>query len=203
VNVTQAATPLGSAFALGLIAGGQGSRLGGVDKALLRIGGRRQIDRLIEAFAPMASEVLISRGPWPRPEGIDAAVRCLPDLLDAGGGPFAGLDAIAADCSASWLLTLPIDLHAWPADLADALWDASEGGSGSVLEDAGGLQPLIALWQLPVLRQALGEGRVQQDLSVRGLVKRAQLSVLQCPDWRLHNLNTPEDLRSAGQEASQ
>lgn len=200
--MSRIAAPVDSELALGLIAGGRGSRLGGVDKALLRIDGRRQIDRLLEAFAPVACEVLVARGTWPRPEGIAGEVRCLADRLDAGSGPFAALHAIAAECSASWLLTLPIDLHAWPADLASALVSAAEGRPGAVLEDETGMQPLIALWHLAALRKSLDAGLALHDLSVRGLVERAQLGVLHRPDWRVHNLNTPEDLRAASQERS-
>jgi molybdopterin-guanine dinucleotide biosynthesis protein A len=195
--VSLAAAPVISSLALGVIAGGRGSRLGGVDKALLRIDGRRQIDRLLDAFAPLATEVLIARGSWPRPEGIAEEVRCLPDRLDAGGGPFAALHAIAADCSANWLLTLPIDLHGWPADLATALLGAAEDSPGAVLVDEVGMQPLIALWQLAALRRSLDAGLALHNLSVRGLVERAQLSVLHRPDWHLQNLNTPQDLDHA------
>ncbi len=193
----------GSGLALGLIAGGRGTRLGGVDKALLRVDGVRQIDRLLARFGGSACEVLVARGPWPRPDGIHPDVRCVPDLLDAGAGPFAALHALAAECGADWLLTLPIDLHAWPEDLVPALWKAGCSADGSVLEDAGGLQPLVALWRVTVLRRAVADGLAAHELAVRGLVERAGLRRVQRLDCRLGNLNTLEDLVASGASRAQ
>ena len=42
-----------------VLAGGAGTRLGGVNKALLEIGGRRVIDRLLAALRPLGDEIVL------------------------------------------------------------------------------------------------------------------------------------------------
>jgi molybdenum cofactor guanylyltransferase len=185
-------------LALGLIAGGQGSRLGGVDKALLRVEGRSQVLRLLDAFGARVAERWIARGAWMPPMGLPADVVCLPDRVEAGLGPIAGLDALAQACTRPWLLTLPIDLHAWPETLMPELSAACTGDRGAVLEDSGGLQPLVAIWPVPALRAALPQALAQGRFSVRDLSAALGLRVLHRPDWTLQNLNTPEDLARSG-----
>lgn len=190
--------PRPSDLALGLIAGGRGSRLGGVDKAALRVGGQTQLRRLIDAFASFSSELLLSRGAWPEPADLPDGLRCLPDRVAADGGPMAALDALSQACSKPWLLTLPIDLHAWPDTLLPELTTACASGRGVVLADASGLQPLIAVWPVAALRIAAARGLASGKLAVRELVAALDLQVLQRPDWKLQNLNTPLDLAQAG-----
>lgn len=190
--------PRASDLALGLIAGGRGSRLGGIDKAALRVGGQTQLLRLMDAFAPFASEILLSRGAWAEPADLPEGVRCLSDRVTSGGGPIAALDAFAQACSKPWLLTLPIDLHAWPDVLAAELTCACSEERGAVLADAGGLQPLIAVWPVAALRVALTQALTSGTLAVRDLVAALDLKMIHRPDWKLQNLNTPADLARAG-----
>ncbi len=191
------ADPVPADLALGLIAGGRGSRLGGIDKAGIRIGGHTQLSRLRDAFAPFASELLVSRGPWPEAADLPEGLRCLPDRVAAGAGPVAALDALAQACGKPWLLTLPVDLHAWPDQLAPELIAACANGRGAVLADAGGLQPLVAVWPVAALRVAVTQALGCGSLAVRDLVAKLDLQVVYRPDCTLQNLNTPQDLAEA------
>lgn len=196
--MTSGALPDVSEVALGLIAGGRGSRLGGIDKAALRVGGQTQLRRLIDEFAPLVSEVLLSRGAWPEPADLPAGLRGLPDRAAGDCGPIAALDALAQACSKPWLLTVPIDLHAWPDTLVPELIAACARGRGAVLADASGLQPLIAVWPVAALRIAAAQALTSGNLAVRDLVTALDLKVVHRPDWKLQNLNTPQDLAQAG-----
>ena len=110
-----------------VLAGGRGSRMGGVDKGLQRLGGRPLVAHVIERLAPQASHVLISAN---RNLGAYAAlghdVLTDPPGLEFAGplaGMLSGLDALPGD---AWLLTAPCDCPRLPLDLAQRLLAAAQ-----------------------------------------------------------------------------
>ncbi len=50
-----------------VLAGGQGSRMGGVDKGLQEFRGKPMVAHVIERFAPQVDELLINANRNPRP----------------------------------------------------------------------------------------------------------------------------------------
>ncbi|NZA28000.1 molybdenum cofactor guanylyltransferase [Luteimonas sp. SJ-92] len=182
-------------FDLGILAGGQASRLGGADKAWLRRDGIAQVQRLAAAF-PGARVVLVSAN---RQLGRYAA-RGLEAVADrvAGAGPLAGLDALVRACSGDWLLTMPVDVVDVPDGLAQRL--AAAGERGAYLVDDDGPQPLAALWRLAPLRPELAAAMASGQLAVHALQRRLGMAPLRLVGVRLGNLNTPADLAAAGVE---
>ena len=182
---------------LGLLAGGQGTRLGVVDKAWLLRDGESQVVRLIAMF-PSVSDVLVSSNSSD-PRYASLGLRVVADATP-GLGPVAGLTALANACRTPWLLTLPVDTLDPPANLVERLLEAvrSEGiATGAVVHDDEGLQPLAALWATGVLAvnapAALAAGR----LAVQELVTAAGLRTVRLHGVRLGNLNTFDDLAAA------
>ena len=182
---------------LGLLAGGQGTRLGGVDKAWLLRDGQPQVARLAALF-PGVSELLVSSN-GPVAGYASLGLRVIADATP-GLGPVAGLAALANACRTPWLLTLPVDAVDPPVDLLERLMDAAlaeSGVAGAVVHDDEGLQPLAALWATDVLaihaRAALAAGR----LAVHQLVAAAGLRTVRLHGVRLGNLNTFDDLAAA------
>ena len=182
---------------LGLLAGGQGTRLGVVDKAWLLRDGESQVVRLIAMF-PSVSDVLVSSNSSD-PRYASLGLRVVADATP-GLGPVAGLAALANACRTPWLLTLPVDTLDPPANLVERLLEAvrSEGiATGAVVQDDEGLQPLAALWATDVLAvhapTALAAGR----LAVHQLVAAAGLRTVRLHGIRLGNLNTLDDLAAA------
>jgi molybdopterin-guanine dinucleotide biosynthesis protein A len=109
-----------------VLAGGRGSRMGGVDKGLQQLDGRPLVAHVIERLTPQVSALLISAN-----RHLDAyaafghpVVADPPGLAFAGplAGMLAGLEAIADD---AWLLTAPCDCPHFPADLAGRLLAAA------------------------------------------------------------------------------
>ena len=182
---------------LGLLAGGQGTRLGVVDKAWLLRDGESQVVRLIGMF-PSVSDVLVSsNGSDPRYASL--GLRVVADATP-GLGPVAGLAALASACRTPWLLTLPVDTLDPPVDLVDRLLDSvrADGlAAGAVVQDDEGLQPLAALWATQALAvhapAALAAGR----LAVHELVAATGLRTVRLHGVRLGNLNTFDDLAAA------
>jgi molybdopterin-guanine dinucleotide biosynthesis protein A len=180
---------------LGLLAGGAGRRLGGVDKAWLERGGVPQVVRIAGAAAPFAGAIVVSSNADPRrfeAHGWPVVRDALP-----GQGPIAGLDALARACRSDWLLTLPVDLVEVPPSAIDTLLaTACGGGAGGWVEDADGPQPLVAVWRAGPLRASAASAIESGDLAVHDLGSRLDMVRVHLPDVRFGNLNTESDLRA-------
>lgn len=181
---------------LGLLAGGAGSRLGGVDKAWLRRGGVPQVLRLEKRLSGETASVLVSAN-RDLPRYAEAGLTVIPDR-HSDIGPIAGLDALAAACTTPWLLTVPVDL----VDVNDCLLRslAAAGGEGAFAIDDEGAQPLVALWRVEALRAALSQALAADEIAVHALQARMGMTGVRFSGFRFGNLNTPADLAAAGIE---
>lgn len=186
-----------SAITLGLMAGGRGLRLGGVDKAWLMRGGVPQVLRWRDRFAGEVGRVLVSSN---HPDGRYAAAG-LATVADApqwaGHGPLAGLAALADACTTPWLFTVPVDLVQGNDCLLRTLV-ALRGEDGAVARDDDGLQPLVALWRRDALRVAANDALVRGERAVHRVAEQRALPVVSFPGVRFGNLNSPHDLLAAG-----
>ncbi|MGB3830051.1 MAG: NTP transferase domain-containing protein, partial [Ornithinimicrobium sp.] len=75
------------AFAAVVLAGGQGTRLGGTDKALLDVGGASLLSRVLDAVNAAERVVVVG----PRRPGFEHV--CWTAEEPSGGGPSAGIVA--------------------------------------------------------------------------------------------------------------
>ena len=175
---------------LGILAGGQGRRLGSVDKSAQVFEGRSLLQRTLNAFPQPFAERLLSYNRTP--DARHAGLRCVADLRPDCPGPLAGLEAMSQACSSKWLLTVPVDCRGFPEDLADALL-AQTAGEGAVVRDADGLQPLLGLWRTRELRIAVAEAFARNELSVQRMQAALTLRELNIAPHRLGNLNSPDD----------
>ena len=176
---------------LGIMAGGRATRLDGADKAMLEIAGETLLDRTLRAFPQNFSERLLSynRG---TDIGIDLELRLVADLRPDFPGPLAALEALATACRTPWLLTAPVDCRDIPKSLANELIN-DLGRDGSMLRDADGVQPLLALWRIDALRPAVAAAFENGELAVHSLVASLDLRIHDISPRRLGNLNTPAD----------
>lgn len=179
---------------LGILAGGRASRLGGRDKAWLQRDGVPQVLRIARRFAGECGTVLVSANrDLPRyPEhGLVAVEDRIADI-----GPLGGIEALASACETIWLMTIPVDI----VDANDCLLRtlATAGGNGAVAEDEEGLQPLVALYRLESMRDAVAASVDARAFSVQAMQARIPLPRLRFAGLRFGNLNTPGDLRLAG-----
>jgi molybdopterin-guanine dinucleotide biosynthesis protein A len=180
-----------------ILAGGQGSRLGGVDKAFVALHGRPLIDHVLRGLAPQVARLAISAN------GVllRFAAYGLPVLPDApafaGKGPLAGVAAglaWAQGAGAEALLTIPVDTPFVPKDFCQALQPAP-----SVACYAGRQHHLAALWRvdfLPALEGFLkqpGSYKVRDALALMG-ARAVDFAGDMDP---FLNINTPADLAAA------
>jgi len=99
-----------------ILAGGKGSRMGGVDKGLQAFRGRRLIDHVYERLAPQVGGVVINAN-----QNQDAyrtfGVRVVSDAIGGFAGPLAGFHAGLSVSKRPFLASVPCDSPFLPEDL--------------------------------------------------------------------------------------
>ena len=181
-----------------ILAGGQGSRLGGLDKAFLRFGDRLLLDHVISRFAPQCETLAINSNDDPakfEPYGLPI----LPDESEDRAGPLAGVLAgltWAAKMNATHIVTVPIDGPFLPMDLCSAL---SPYDFAMSADRTGNLHPTFAIWPV-ALQNELREKLLQGERKMRVFAKSAGAVVAPFPDANpspFFNINTSADLAEA------
>lgn len=103
-----------------ILAGGRGSRMGGIDKGLQDLQGRPMVQWVLERLAPQVGGVLISANRnLPRYAGFGCPV--LADRIQDFAGPLAGLHAALAQATTPLVVTVPCDSPFLPTDLVPRL----------------------------------------------------------------------------------
>ena len=186
------AAPSDCAATLGLLAGGQATRLQGRDKAWVDYRGQALVERTLSALADQhaftATLVSANRG-IERYQGL--GVSAVRDRIAGFPGPLAGIEALLEACTTPILLTVPVDLRTIPPDLFARLLAAGEGGA--VARDATGLQPLVAIWPVARARERVAAAFARGDTAVHGVVAALALPVVRFDEADFGNLNTPGD----------
>ena len=106
-----------------ILAGGRGSRMGGVDKGLQPFHGVPLAQHALQRLRAQVGPVAINAN---RHLDTYAALGApvWPDALPDHPGPLAGFLAGLTHCTSPYLLTVPCDSPLWPADLAERLAEA-------------------------------------------------------------------------------
>lgn len=208
--------------AAAIIAGGQGTRLGGQTKSALSIGGRTIFHRQVEVLRPRFSRIMVvtaGEGPWSTQGLTDDAGAPLPMALLAdrhgpGHGPLAGIDAALAALrpEEDGVVCVGSDMPFLSGDLLAHIRDAGPGADVVLPRVAGFPEPLLARYGRacgPAVASALTAGRWK----VTGFLEepRCPLRVhwLEEGDLRAFdpdlvsfmNVNTPADLAQANRLA--
>jgi molybdopterin-guanine dinucleotide biosynthesis protein A len=103
-----------------ILAGGQGRRMGGVDKGLQLLRGRPMIEWVLARLAPQVDEVLVNAN-QNQETYARYGHRVVSDTLGGYAGPLAGLQAGLANARNELVATVPCDSPFLPADLIERL----------------------------------------------------------------------------------
>jgi molybdopterin-guanine dinucleotide biosynthesis protein A len=106
-----------------ILAGGMGSRMGGVDKGLQDFAGQPMVAHVIGRLQPQVGPLLINANRHLEQYESFGLPVCT-DLMQGYAGPLAGLQAGLTQCTTAYLLSAPCDSPLLPADLAQRLADA-------------------------------------------------------------------------------
>jgi molybdopterin-guanine dinucleotide biosynthesis protein A len=129
-----------------VMAGGVSRRLGR-DKALERIGGKPLIERVLDALAPLTTEILVVLASPEQAEALllPTSVRVLTDVYPGRGslgGIFTGLEASGEP----WSLAVACDMPFLNAELLRYVIEASAGVDAVIPRLGGRPEPLHALY---------------------------------------------------------
>jgi molybdopterin-guanine dinucleotide biosynthesis protein A len=192
---------------LGLVlAGGLARRMGGGDKARIKIGGATILQRVLDCLKPQCSRVIINANGDPgrfADSGLPVVADSVPDFAGPLAGILAGLDWAAANAPNSrWLLSVPGDCPFLPNDLVARLHEARVAADVPLACARSGewRHPVVGLWPVN-LRDDL-----RRALTTEGLHKielwtaRHGVAIADWPTAPLDpffNVNTPDDAARA------
>jgi molybdopterin-guanine dinucleotide biosynthesis protein A len=188
-----------------ILAGGRASRLGGIDKAALVLGGTSIVRRQIRLLRPLAGRVVIVAND--RHRYAELGVRVVRDLV-ADKGPLGGLYTALVDGHAEWTLTVACDLPFLDAGFLRHLVASAHDVDAVVPRTAEGLHPLCAVYGsgvAPAVRRLIEQGRLKvlnlmAEIRVREVAPE-EVERFDPDGLLLFNLNTLEDYRRAIEHA--
>src|ERR1700689_3634983 len=195
-----------------VLAGGLARRMGGGDKARLRIGGATILQRVLACIGPQCDGIIINANGDPArfaDTGLPVIADSVPDFAGPLAGILAGLDWAAAHApGTAWLVSVPGDCPFLPIDLVTRLHEAraATGVPLACARSGEWRHPVIGLWPVHLrddLRYALiGENLHKIELwTARHGVAIAEWPA--APFDPFFNVNTPEDAAQAEQIAVQ
>ena len=188
-----------------IFAGGEGRRMGGIDKGAIVVGGQEMWLRVSERLGPQAQSLAVvapTQPLWAR--NIPGAM-WVADAA-AAAGPGAGLLGAlrwleSEQGAAALLLTAPVDAPFLPNDLFAVLEQAraSADAPAAIVRHNGGLHPVFGLWRAGCA--ALVERILKDERALHGIAAKA--GAAECEAWKgrspdpFANLNSPEDVAAA------
>jgi molybdopterin-guanine dinucleotide biosynthesis protein A len=188
-------------------AGGKSTRMGGEPKALMTVGGKRIIERVIAAVAPAVDDLLLVTNTPDRYAFL--GVTMVPDVYpDSGslGGIYSGLKAATAESA----FTVACDMPFLHPDIVRLLVARAGDGDIVIPRTADQLQTLHAVYAktcLPHIEARLLAGRFKivaffDDVRVVE-VDEAEVARHRDPALVFMNVNTPAELERARQLAAE
>lgn len=183
-----------------VLAGGKSSRMG-TNKALLAVGGKRLIERIVEALRDLFAEVLVIGG-TPGPFD-DLGVRVVPDLIPEKGS-LGGIYTAVAAASRPHAFVMACDMPFFNAPLVRHMQALAAEADIVIPRSAEGLQPLHAIYGkacLPHMEEAIRSG----DFKITRFFPRVRvrevgpevLAALDLEGLAFLNTNTPQEFAEA------
>ncbi len=183
-----------------VLAGGRGSRMGGVDKGLQLHRGRPLAWHAIERLRPQVGALIVNAN-----RHVDQYAQFgAPTVADAQAdfaGPLAGMLAGLSLCRTPYLVTVPCDTPLFPADLVRRLADALDAPGAQIAmaatRDAQGAlqrQPVFCLMAASLrddLAAELARGERKID---RWAARHGLMEVAFDDEQAFFNVNTRDDL---------
>ena len=180
-----------------VLAGGQGRRMGGVDKGLQLLHHKPMVAHVIGRLAPQVDEILINAN-----QNLEAyarfGYRVVPDAIGGFAGPLAGLHAGLGAAQHPLALTVPCDSPFLPADLFSRLNEKLQKNDLAVAKTGGQAHPVFSLVRVSVLDHlsrflAAGGRKIDAWYSTLNIVEVPFDDEAEA----FRNINTREELNNA------
>jgi molybdopterin-guanine dinucleotide biosynthesis protein A len=180
-----------------VLAGGQGRRMGGVDKGLVPLRGKPMVAWVLERLGPQVAEVVINANQNPAAYAAFGH-RVVADAIGGFAGPLAGLHAGLAAAVHPLVVTVPCDSPFLPHDLVTRLSAALGANDLAVAKTGDQPHPVFSLVRRSVhdhLTRFLAGGGRKIDAWYASL-KVIEVSFDDEAD-AFRNINTREELKDA------
>jgi molybdenum cofactor guanylyltransferase len=132
-----------------VLAGGRGSRMGGVDKGLQPLRGKPMVEWVLARFAPQVAEIVINAN-----QNLATyekyGHRVVSDAIGGFAGPLAGLHAGLNAAKHPLVVTVPCDSPFLPTDLVQRLSASLKGNDLAVAKTGAQPHPVFALMKRDV-----------------------------------------------------
>jgi molybdopterin-guanine dinucleotide biosynthesis protein A len=195
-----------------VLAGGLARRMGGGDKALIRIGGEAILDRVLAVLRGKCDPIILNANGDPARfvrYDLPVIADSVPDFAGPLAGILAGLDWAAAHAPGTeWLVSVPGDCPFLPPDLVGRLHAVrAEAGTPLACARSGDWRhPVVGLWRVD-LRDDLRHALTVEDLrKIEIWTARQGVAIASWSDQPIDpffNVNTPDDVATADRVAKQ
>lgn len=180
-----------------VLAGGQGRRMGGVDKGLQMLRGKPMVAWVLERLTPQVDEIVVNAN-----QNLEAYARfghrVVTDEVGGFAGPLAGLHAGLAAARHPLVVTVPCDSPFLPLDLVARLRQALGEHDLAVAKTGDQPHPVFSLVRRSV-HAHLGEFLAGGGRKIDAWY--ASLGVVEVPfddeAGAFRNINTREELKEA------
>jgi len=181
-----------------VLTGGRGSRMGGINKALIGVGGITIIDRTVNLLRPLFSEIIIAG--WPAdlkpPEGTRTADDNYP-----GKGPLAGIETAMKSSATPLIFVFGGDMPSLSADLITIQIDKFADKPADVFVPRIGdlIEPLHSIMNCSAHTSLEDYLRTELKPAVRDWFRLVNARYFDLPETDEYlrvftNINTPDDL---------
>jgi molybdenum cofactor guanylyltransferase len=192
---------------LGLVlAGGLARRMGGGDKARIKIGSVSILQRVLTCLSPQCGRVIINANGDPArfaDTGLPVVADSVPDFAGPLAGILAGLDWAAANAPAiEWLVSVPGDCPFLPKNLVARLHEVRATSNVPLACARSGewRHPVVGLWPVR-LREDLRHALIGENLhKIELWTARHSIAIAEWPTIPFDpffNVNTPKDAAQA------
>jgi molybdenum cofactor guanylyltransferase len=178
-----------------VLAGGKGSRMGGVDKGLQPLRGKPMVEHVLARLRPQVAEIIINAN-----QNVQTyekyGHRVVPDEIGGFAGPLAGLHAGLKAAAHPLVVTVPCDSPFLPPDLVSRLQEFLGENHLAVAKTGEQPHPVFSLMKRQVresLEAFLASGGRKIDAWYAAL-KVVEVSFDDEAD-AFRNINTLEELR--------
>lgn len=171
-----------------VLAGGRGSRLGGVDKASLELDGSTLLTRTLAAVSDASRVVVVG--------DVDAPGAVVVQEEPRFAGPAAAVGAGLAEVTSPYVLLLGVD-QPYVAEAIPVLVDAFARDGVIAVDADGRRQHLISLVDADALRRAVAAHASLTDMSLRALLAPLDLVEVAVPLRSTLDIDTWHDRAQA------
>ena len=180
-----------------ILAGGKGSRLGGVDKGLVKLNNLTLVQHVINQIQPQVSQIMISAN-----RNLDVykgyGFPVYEDEINDYAGPLAGILKALQQCKSEWLLTVPADSPFVPNNLVERLSENMQDNKIVIPHDGKYLQSTFSLIHKS-LESDLKKFLQQGERKARLWMQQQAHTIVDFSNQTdaFININTEDDLKKA------